>query len=338
MTIMKAFVQKFARDWSTNLAAMLTYHLIVMVFPILLAALSVAGMLLHAYRATHLKHDLAVTLNHLLPRALQSAIGVNHLLDHLIRLTGPLAVVSLLGLLLAGSGLFSSMENAFSIVFRSAGRAFLRQKLLAAGLSLVFALLLSVSLAVFFVTMSDHAIAALLAAPDSIVLNGVGLLISLGILWLLFLLIYRVVPTVAVPLRSAWRGALVAALLVTLLNLLFPLIFTLLQASDLRYGVAAATALVIVIWLWLLALITVVGAQITALSMGRTPARCDLARALALDDERHTALDTARDVRAQPPRAAGAACRDPLRDGSSQGPRVDTLRRGPLAPPPPLTP
>jgi uncharacterized BrkB/YihY/UPF0761 family membrane protein len=80
MTTMKAFAQKFAHDWSMNLVAILAYHLILTAFPILLAVLSVAGMLLHAYRATNLKHDLAATLNHLLPRALQSAIDVSHLL------------------------------------------------------------------------------------------------------------------------------------------------------------------------------------------------------------------------------------------------------------------
>lgn len=322
---MKVFARKFAHDWSTNLAAMLAYHLIVTAFPILLAVLSVAGMLLHAYRSTHLKYDLAVAVNHVLPAALHNVIDVNNLLDHLIQLTGPLAMVSLLGLLLAGSGLFSSMENAFSIVFRTAGRDFVHQKVMAGGMVLVFAALLSVSLAACFAAVSAHAVAGVLPRQGGLVLNVVGLLTALGLLWLLFLLLYRVVPPLTVPLRSARRGALVAAVLVALLNLLFPAVFTLLRASDLRYGAVAATALVMVVWLWLLALITMVGAQITALDMGVTPAQYDVAHTLALNDNQHVC--SSRHVcspPAQPAQRAGRRHPGPRR-AVCHGVRADTV-------------
>lgn len=291
MTAIRAFEQKFTRDWSMNLAAMLAYHLITTAFPGLLAVLSVAGMLLHAFHSAQLQHALAVDLNHVLPPTLQSVVDVNQLLDHLIQLTGPLAVVSLLGLFLAGSGLFSSMENAFSIIFRTPGRPFIRQKLMAGGMALVFAVLLSLALAAYFVAISAHVVGDPVLTHDGVAFNVVGLVIAVSILWLLFLLLYRVVPTATVPLRSACGGALVAAVLVALLNALFPVVFTLLLASNLRYGAIAATALVMVIALWLLALITVIGAQITALDMGVKPPRHDLARAHALDGGQSTRAD-----------------------------------------------
>lgn len=294
MTAIRVFEQKFARDWSMNLAAMLTYHLITTAFPSLLVVLSVAGMLLHTFRSAHLQHALAVDLNHVLPPTLQSVVDVNQLLDHLIQITGPLAVVSLLGLFLAGSGLFSSMENAFSIIFRTPGRPLIRQKLVASGMALVFAVLLSLALSTYFVAVGTHIVGDPLLAHDGMVFNVMGAGGAVSFLWLLFLLLYRVVPTATVPLGSACRGALVAAALVALLNVLFPVVFTLLLASNLRYGAIAATALVMVIALWLLALIIVVGAQITALDMGVTPPRHDLARSHALDGGQSTRTPPAR--------------------------------------------
>ena len=100
---------------------MLAYNLITTIFPILLLMLSIAGMVLHALFVTHLG-DLSAAISTRLPLQLRGYIDVNGLLRSLIEITGPLAVVSLVTLLWIGSNLFTNMENAFSIIFRTPGR------------------------------------------------------------------------------------------------------------------------------------------------------------------------------------------------------------------------
>ena len=125
----------------------------------------------------------------------------------------------------------------------------------------------------------------------------VGLLTSLGVLWLLFVVVYMVVPNTTVPLRYAWRGALVAAVLFGTLQVLFPLYFTVFLSGNAKYGAAALSYLVVIIWLWFFALFTLVGAQVTAVAMGLKEMPADLARTVEVVYEQlhpeGTAVDAA---------------------------------------------
>ena len=62
--------------------------------------------------------------------------------------------------------------------------------------------------------------------------------------------------------------------------------------GNIRDGTAAATVLVVIVWLWIFALITVVGAQISAIAMGLQPMPCDLSRTIELVYEDHASWCT----------------------------------------------
>jgi membrane protein len=281
-SVVKNVVFKFANDWSMNLASMIAYNLITAIFPILLAVLSLVGLVLRLTAYGHIQ-DVAAAIGRVFPREITQSIDLTALLQSLIGLTGLLAVASLVGLLWLGSNLFSNIENAFSIIFRIRGRDLVPQRLMAIGMVLLLALLLPLSLgAASLVTAGSDWFDRLVPKGVGVVLSYVGPLTSLGVLWLLFLAIYLVVPNFEVRVRQAWRGALVAALLVGLLELLFPLYFRLFLSPNTRYGVAAAALLVVIIWFWFFAVITVVGAQINAVCMGLTATTFDLSRTFEL--------------------------------------------------------
>src|ERR687885_1060684 len=225
---------------------------------------------------------------------------VSLLTYNLVHITGPLALISLAGLLWGGANLFSSMDNVFSIFFRTKARSFLAQKLMAIGMVVILAILLPLSLAASSaVTADSFAFRSVLRPPLSMVLSIVGPLTSLFVLWVLFLVIYMVVPNTKVPFRTAWRGAAAAALLFALFDLLFPLYFKLFLHGNSKYGAVAASLLVLVAWLWFFALITVIGAQINAVAMGIKPTRYDLPRTLVQEYEQEIA--SARQSPARPP-------------------------------------
>ena len=128
------------------------------------------------------------------------------------------------------------------------------------------------------VTANSSAFRSLLPQPLTIVLSIVGPLTSLFVLWVLFLVIYMVVPNTTVPFRTAWRGAAAAAILFALFDLLFPLYFNLFLHGNGRYGAVAASLVVLIAWLWFFALSTVIGAQVNAVAMGIKPAHYNLPR------------------------------------------------------------
>lgn len=280
MGTIKTFVVKFANDWSMNLASMLAYSLITTIFPILLLVLSVGAIVLQPFVSAHIQ-DLAAAIHSAFPEVLQQRIDIAALLRHLIQITKPIAIVSLLTLLWLGSNLFVTMENAFSIIFRVRGRDAIPQRLTAVVMVLILVVLLPASLgAASLVTADSAQVRALLPSRISGALTYLGPLTALVVLWLLFLVIYTVVPNIRVQFRHAWRGALAAAMLFDVFQVLFPLYFKVFLTGNTRYGAAAATILVVIIWLWFFALITIVGAQINAVAMGLKAAPYDLARAV----------------------------------------------------------
>src|SRR5690348_14974358 len=108
MNTLKTFAQKFNNDWSMNLAGMLAYSLITTIFPILLAILTVASLVLNLLSPATFQ-NVAHSISNALPSQLHSVIDVNTLLNQLVKITGPLAVISLVGLIWAGSNLFTNM-------------------------------------------------------------------------------------------------------------------------------------------------------------------------------------------------------------------------------------
>ncbi len=286
MTTLKTFVQKFTNDWSMNLASMLTYSLITTIFPILAAILTLAGLILQRLSPGSLT-AVASAFSHVLPGGIVSPTQLMH---GLVQLTGPLAIVSIVGLLWGGSNLFTNIENTFSIIFRVRDRDFLPQRLMAIGMVFVLSILLPLAFAASsLVTAGSSAFRQVLPGALGIVLTFVGPAVSIALLWLLFLLIYMVVPNITVPFRDAWRGALAAAILFGLVTLLFPTYIKVFLHGNAKYGATILTLLVLVTWLWFFAVILLIGAQINAVALGLKPLPHDVARYIAADYNAHAA-------------------------------------------------
>jgi len=302
MTTLKTFVQKFANDWSMNLASMLTYSLITTIFPILAAILTLAGLVLRVLSPRSLR-TVAGALSNVLPGGI---VNPTQLMHGLVQITGPLAIVSIVGLLWGGSNLFTNIENAFSIIFRVRDRDFLPQRLMAIGMVLVLAVLLPLAFAASsLVTAGSSAFRQVLPGPLALLLTFVGPAVSMVILWVLFLTIYIVVPNITVPFRDAWRGAVVAAILFGLITLLFPTYVKVFLHGNAKYGATVLTLLVLITWLWFFAVILLLGAQINAVARGLKPLPHDVARYIAADYDAQTA-----GLRRLPGRAARPEPRD----------------------------
>lgn len=300
----KTFLSKFSSDWSMNLVSMVTYSLVTTIFPLLVGILTIAAIIL-GFLPGYKLSELANSISGVLPSSLDQVINVSKLLKTLPKITGPLALISIVGLLWTGSNLFTNIENAFSVIFRVPDRTFIPQRMMGIGMVIILAILLPLSLAASsFVTAGSKAFSSALPGPLSVILAFVGPLVSIIILWLLFLAIYIIVPNIKVPFRHAWRGALTAAILFGLIQLLFPIYFTVFLSGNAKYGAAAGTILVLVAWLWIFALITIIGAQVNAVALGIKPFQADLAHTLAKEyQDQLTAQPPVRRSRIPRPRA-----------------------------------
>jgi len=274
------FVQKFANDWSMNLAGMMTYSLITAIIPLLVGILSIVGLGLKTVSPSEF-NNVANSLGSALPG---NVINTKSLLKGLVNISGVAGIIALVALLWTGSNLFTNVENAFSIAYRTRDRDFIPQRLMAIGMIILLAILLPLSLiASGLVNAGADLFGGLLPGPLKIILSIVGPLTSIGILFLLFLAIYIIVPNIKLSFRHAWRGALTASVLVAIVELIFPIYTNLFLSGNSKYGPIILSVLVLIIFLWFFNVILMIGAQVNTLVLGLEPLQYDVARTLAND-------------------------------------------------------
>ena len=96
MTTIKTFAQKFSNDWSMNMVSLLTCNLLTAVFPLLLAILT-AALYVFGSLSPQAFHEVIAKMSSALPSTVSAAINMNDLQSNLVKITGPLTIISLAG-------------------------------------------------------------------------------------------------------------------------------------------------------------------------------------------------------------------------------------------------
>jgi YihY family inner membrane protein len=261
--VAQSFYKKFSYDWALNLAGMLAYNLLMTFFPIILAIVAIAGFLLGALG---MQDTLVESLQKAMPGTITEQLNLRSVVDGLHRASGILGLISLLGLVWGGGNLFSIMEGCFDVIFRVPQRTFLRQKLMSVGMVIIFAILAPI------MTVASSLAAAAAGIVSHLPFDVPGLTFLLGFLgpalgllvaFILFLVIYMVVPNRRITFRQAWRGAITSALLMTAINLLFPFYVSHFLGAK-QYGATAGFAIIIVTWFWFFSVILLLGAEVNS--------------------------------------------------------------------------
>jgi YihY family inner membrane protein len=273
-----AFWVKITNDWIFNLSGLLAYSFLFAVFPLLILVLAITGFILQniAPGAETLVTDNIV-------RALPAGIGsviVQVVSARLKTSAGWLLAVGLVTAVFAGSRLFITLENCFSIVFRLRGRDPLRQNRMAFLLLLLYLVLLPLFLITFLLPggverLFDPSGRDLVGTA---VVTVVGFLLAFVAATLLFALMYAFIPyrrRFWRQLRPNWRGAVVAALLLLMYELLFPL-YANLVLNPANYGTVAVFAVVILAFFYYFAFIVLLGAEINSWVAGQRETASDL--------------------------------------------------------------
>jgi len=108
-------VKKFLDDQAPNWAIIIAWNGLFAMFPIVLVAAALLGVVLHLAGIT--TAQIYTNLLSLIPTDASTAAELTRALNGVKEQTGPLAVVGLVGLVWGGSALFGAMEQAFSIVY-----------------------------------------------------------------------------------------------------------------------------------------------------------------------------------------------------------------------------
>ena len=258
-------VAAWSDDYAPSMGAALAYYTLFSIAPLLLIAISIAGLVFGEDAA---RGQVYGELRELMGD--QGAAAVEALLKNVNRPTEGIvaSVLGVVALLVGAMSVFGELQNALDRIWRartppggSGPLQLLRGRLLSFGMVFGIGFLVLVSL------LLSAALAALgkwwapMFGGWSVLASVVDLVLGFAVVTAGFALIYKVVPRVRIEWRDVWVGAAVTALLFALGR--FAIGFYLGRATFASGFGAAASLVVLLVWMYYSAQIFLLGAEFT---------------------------------------------------------------------------
>jgi membrane protein len=245
-------------------AASLSYYTLFSIAPVLLIAVSVAGMVFGEDAA---RGQIQAQLEELVGRGSAEVIG-QMMISARKPEAGILATtLGIIALIFGATGVFVQLQDALNHIWdvkpkpRNGVIAFLRSRFLSFAMVLVIGFLLLVSLVVSALLAALGAWFSNLIPGWTVMWQGVNLLISFGVITVLFAMMYKLLPDTHVSWRDVWLGAAVTSLLFSLGKFLIGLYLGRSAVAS-SYGAAGSLA-VVLLWVYYSAQILFLGAEFT---------------------------------------------------------------------------
>ncbi|HEX9634860.1 MAG TPA: YihY/virulence factor BrkB family protein [Candidatus Limnocylindria bacterium] len=190
---------------------------------------------------------------------------VGAVIDAVIESRGGISLFGLIFLVWGALGIFSAMNKGISRAFAvGKPRPFLQDQLLGLTLIAITGVLGVASIAIGIVTGIIQAAAgdAASAVPGGeLALGAIGFVLPLVLIFVAFLVLYRIVPNRPVTIREVWPGALVAAVLWTVLRIGFTWYATSIARYDTAFGPISA-GVSLLVFLYFASLVVLFGAEV----------------------------------------------------------------------------
>jgi membrane protein len=264
VSLLKDTINEWLEDRAMSLAASLAFYTVLSLAPLLILAVSVAGLFFGEAAA---RGEITQQLRDMLGPEGGSAIE-----SVLANTKEPHAnvigtVIGLVVLLFGASGVFGELQDSLNAIWEVKPKPGAGVKGIIKARFFSFAMVLGVA----FLLLVSFLLSAAINIAGKFVGNGlpggvalwacVNIVISFGIITLLFALIYKVVPDVNIGWRDVWYGAAVTALLFTIGKALIGLYLGKAGVGS-PYG-AAGSLVVLVVWVYYSAQILFLGAEFT---------------------------------------------------------------------------
>jgi membrane protein len=263
--------------WNDNvprLGASLAYYTLFALAPILIVAITIAGVF---FGAEAVQREVTGQIHGLIGE--HGARAVQAMLEGASQRSGDgvATAVGLITFFLGATGAFLELQTALNGIWRvkpkpNVGiKEMLFQRLLSFGLVIGVGFLLLVSLLVSAALSALNSYIGRIVPDIALVWQGVNTLVSLGVVTLLFAMIYQFLPDVDLRLRDVWVGGLVTAGLFTIGKFLIGLYLGTSGVAS-TYG-AAGSVVVLLIWVYYSSQIVLLGAEFTRAYVDRFGAR-----------------------------------------------------------------
>ncbi len=264
LSLLKETFSEFMADKAMRLSAALAYYSVFSLAPLLIIAISIAGAIFGEDAARGaIEGQLTETVGR------ESAIAVQGMLKSAGQdgSSGMMALVGFAILLVTASGVFAQLKDAMNTVWgleQKPGqgiKGIVKARLLALSMVLVIGFLLLISL-----VLSAGTAAVTNWLGDTLPIPGfifqlISLAVSIGVVTVLFAMIFKILPDAEVQWKDVWSGAFLTAALFSIGKLLLALYLGRESAAS-AYGAAGALILLLS-WVYYSANILLLGAEFT---------------------------------------------------------------------------
>ena len=252
-------------DRASSMGASIAYYTMFSIAPLLLIAISVAGLIFGREAASG---EVLEQLRGLMGDA--GALAVQGMLQSAAHPTKSLAATLTGGaiLLIGATTVFAELQDALDRIWRVPARdrrggvwRVLRSRLLSFGMILGIGFLLMTSLILSAAISAFAHWAGPKLAILAVLATTLNFAVSYGLVAIMFALIYKVMPRASIAWRDVWLGALVTALLFNIGKLLIGLYIGKSGITS-AFGAAGSLA-VLLLWVYYSAQIFLLGAEFT---------------------------------------------------------------------------
>jgi membrane protein len=254
--------------WNDNvprLGASLSYYTLFAMAPILIVAIAIAGFF---FGAEAVRGEIVGQIRGLVGE--EGAIAVQGMLEGAAQRSASLVATSIgiITFFIGATGAFLELQTALNGIWRVKPKEgskwwkeLVIQRMVSFGLVIAVGFLLLVSLVVSAALSALHRYMGVTFPALAELWNAANLLVSFGVITLLFALVYRILPDVRLAWRDVWLGAVVTAGLFTVGKSLIGLYLGTSGIAS-TYG-AAGSVVVLLIWVYYSAQIVLLGAEFT---------------------------------------------------------------------------
>ena len=262
MLLIKEAVREFFVDNCPQLAAAISFYLLLALFPLALVAISVTGFILKSPSA---QAKVIVGIGNLLPVSGHFIAGT---IAGVVSARGPIGIVATIALIVGGMSVFYAVSRSLNAAWGiRQPRPFFRERLVdfsmmvGAGLLVLISVLLTAGLRVM--GQADLPAWGSVFFESVLFWRGVIFLVCAALTFVVFLFLYRFVPNTQVRWGDVWGGALAAAICFEVTKFAFVWFVGNFIHYNLVYG-PIGTLIALLMWIYISAVLLLFCAKFTA--------------------------------------------------------------------------
>jgi membrane protein len=266
-TLLADALNAWWRNKGSLYAAAIAYYMVFSIAPLLVFSIAIAG---RVFSQAAIEGEIVTSAKDFIGP--EAALLLQNLVRDATNGSSSFTIISSIFLLWAASGIFNHLKRALDIIYGVIPRQlppahgflhWMRTRFLTFAMVLFMGLLLIMALALNTVAATMGTLLARYL-PEMVAVNSyVTKIVTPAIMFILFSMVFKLLPDVHIAWRDVWLGAAVTTLLVALGSYAISLYLQVASVGSV-YG-AAGSLIVVLVWFYYSAQILMFGAEFTKL-------------------------------------------------------------------------